>query len=152
MHARHITAYALKGSKYMAFLEWNENLNVGVDSINEQHKKLVAMVNDLHDAIQKGQAVDVLGKTLDGLIEYTKTHFAYEEKLFADTGYGDAASHKLEHDKLTATVLGVQEKYKAGAGGTLSGEVMDFLKSWLVNHIQGTDKKYGPHLQAKGVK
>jgi hemerythrin len=136
----------------MAFLEWNENLNVGVDSINDQHKKLVGMVNDLHDAIQSGQAADALGKTLDGLIDYTKTHFAYEEKLFADTSYADSAAHKAEHDKLTATVISVQEKYKGGAGDSLSGEVMDFLKSWLVNHIQGTDKKYGPHLQAKGVK
>jgi hemerythrin len=136
----------------MAFIDWNENLNVGVESINDQHKKLVAMVNELHDAIQKGQAADVLGKTLDGLIDYTKTHFAYEEKLFAETGYADAATHKGEHDKLTATVIDVQEKYKSGGGGALSGEVMEFLKSWLVNHIQGTDKKYGPHLQAKGVK
>jgi hemerythrin len=136
----------------MAFFEWNESLNVGVDSINEQHKKLVAMVNDLHDAMQKGQAASVLGKTLDGLVNYTKTHFAYEEKLFADTGYADAAAHKLEHDKLTATVVSVQQKYNGGAGDSLSGSVMDFLKSWLVEHIQGTDRKYGPHLQAKGVR
>jgi hemerythrin len=136
----------------MAFFEWNESLNVGVESINDQHKKLVAMVNDLHDAMQKGQGAAVLGKTLDGLVSYTKTHFAYEEKLFADTGYTDAAAHKQEHDKLTATVVSVQEKYNGGAGDNLSGSVMDFLKSWLVTHIQGTDKKYGPHLQAKGVK
>jgi len=136
----------------MAFFDWSESLNVGIESINEQHKKLVAMVNELHDASQQGKAADVLGKTLDGLVDYTKNHFAYEEKLFTETGYADAATHKAEHDKLTATVLSVQEKYKAGAGGSLSGEVMDFLKSWLVNHIQGTDMKYGPHFQAKGVK
>lgn len=136
----------------MAFMDWSDSLDVGVGSINEQHKKLVGMVNDLHDAIQKGQGGDVLGKTLDGLIDYTKTHFAYEEQLFAQTGYADAASHKQEHDKLCATVLDVQAKFKAGSGDTLSGEVMTFLKDWLVNHIQGTDKKYGPHLSSNGVK
>lgn len=136
----------------MAFFEWDESLNVGVVSINDQHKKLVAMVNDLHDEMQKGQGAAALGKTLDGLVDYTKTHFAYEEKLFADTGYADAAAHKHEHAKLTVTVIAVQQRYNGGAGDSLSGDVMDFLKSWLVNHIQGTDKKYGPHLQAKGVK
>ena len=136
----------------MAFFEWTEDLNVGVKSINDQHKKLVAMVNDLHDAMEKGQGAAALGKTLDGLVDYTKTHFAYEERLFADTGYADAATHKGEHDKLTATVVAVQEKYNGGAGDSLSGDVMRFLKSWLVNHIQGTDMKYGPHLQAKGAK
>jgi hemerythrin len=135
----------------MAFMDWSESLDVGIGSINEQHKKLVGLVNDLHDAIGKGEGKDALGKTLDGLIDYTKTHFAYEEQLFSKTGYSDAASHKQEHDKLCATVVDVQEKFKAG-GGDLSGEVMTFLKDWLLNHIQGTDKKYGPHLSSSGVK
>lgn len=136
----------------MAFMDWSDSLDVGVESINEQHKKLVSMVNDLYDAVQKGQGAEALGATLDGLIDYTKTHFAYEEKLFDQTGYAEAGPHKQEHDKLCATVLDVQAKFKAGAGDTLSSEVMDFLKGWLVNHIQGTDKKYGPHLSASGVK
>lgn len=136
----------------MAFMDWNENLSVGVGSIDEQHKKLVGMVNDLHTAVEKGQGAAVLGKTLDGLIDYTKTHFGYEEELFAKTGYPETPAHKAEHEKLVATVLDVQAKYKAGAGDTLSADVMAFLKSWLINHIQGTDKKYGPHLTANGVK
>jgi hemerythrin len=134
----------------MAFMDWTDSLDVGVSSINDQHKKLVALVNDLHDAIQKEQGNDALGKTLDGLIDYTKTHFAYEEQLFAQTGYADAATHKQEHDKLCATVLDVQAKFKAG--NALPGDVLSFLKDWLINHIQGTDKKYGPHLSSNGVK
>jgi len=135
----------------MAFVEWSDSLGVGVGSIDEQHKKLVGLVNDLHSAIENGQGGHVLGRTLNGLIDYTKTHFAYEEELFAKTGYPDTPAHKQEHDNLCKTVIAVQEKYNSGASDTLSSEVMDFLKSWLINHIQGTDKKYSSHLQANGV-
>jgi hemerythrin len=136
----------------MAFMDWSSSLDVGIDSINDQHKKLVNMINELHDAIQNGQANEVLGNTLDGLVDYTKTHFSYEEQLFAQTGYADAASHKQEHDKLCATVFDVQAKFKSGSSEMLSDEVMTFLKDWLINHIQGTDKKYAPHLSSNGVK
>ncbi len=135
----------------MALMTWNDKMSVGVAMIDDEHKKLVAMLNELYDGVQSGHGKDALGKILDGLISYTAGHFKHEEKLFADTGYPAAAAHKKEHDDLTKQVLDVQAKYKSGATGTLSLEVMNFLKNWLVNHIQGTYKKYGPHLNAKGI-
>ena len=84
-------------------------------------------------------------------MQYTKFHFAREEKFFAQTGYPAAVPHKQQHDALTRQVLDVQQKYAAGATATLSLDVMHFLKNWLVNHIQGSDQKYRPHLNAKGI-
>ena len=66
-------------------------------------------------------------------------------------GCPDLAAHKKEHVGLTDQVLEVQKKYKAGSTSTLSLEVLNFLKNWLIKHIQGTDKKYGPYLNGKGV-
>ncbi|MTJ80999.1 MAG: bacteriohemerythrin [Telmatospirillum sp.] len=136
----------------MPLMTWNNAMSVGVAVIDEDHKKLVSLVNELYDAIQGGHGKDALGKILDGLVSYTVMHFAREEKFFQETGYPDAAAHKKEHADLTRQVLDVQSKYKSGATSTLSLEVMNFLKNWLVKHIQGSDKKYGPHLNAKGIK
>jgi hemerythrin len=135
----------------MPLMTWNDKLSVGVTVIDQEHKKLVGMINELYDAVQSGHGKAALGKILDGLVDYTKTHFAHEEKFFADTGYPDSAAHKKQHDDLTKQVLDVQAKYKSGATGTLSVEVLNFLKNWLINHIQGSDKKYAPHLRAKGI-
>lgn len=135
----------------MPLMAWNNNLSVGIAVIDEDHKKLVAMVNELYDAVQGGHGKEALGKILDGLINYTVLHFAREEKFFLETGYPDAIAHKKEHADLTKQVLDVQTKYKSGATSTLSLEVMNFLKNWLVKHIQGSDKKYGPYLNAKGI-
>lgn len=136
----------------MPILEWNEKMSVGVAEIDLEHKKLVSMLNNLYDGMQSGKGKEVLGKVLDDLIAYTASHFAHEERLFAQTGYPAAVAHTAEHTALTKQALDVQAKYKAGATGTLSMEVLSFLKNWLVNHIQGSDKKYGPHLNAKGIK
>lgn len=135
----------------MPLMTWNEKLSVGVKQLDDDHKKLVGMVNQLYDAIQSGHGKDSLGKILDELIGYTKVHFAREEKFFDQTNYADTAAHKKQHADLTKQVLDVQQKYKAGVSGTLSLEVMNFLKNWLITHIQGTDQKYGPYLNSKGI-
>jgi hemerythrin len=135
----------------MPLMTWTEKLSVGVAVLDEDHKKLVGMVNELYDAMQAGHGKEKLGAILSGLVQYTRMHFAREEKLFTQTGYADAVAHKQQHEALTKQVLDVQQKYAAGAVGTLSVDVMHFLRDWLVKHIQGSDQKYRPHLNAKGV-
>jgi hemerythrin len=136
----------------MALMEWNEKLSVGVAAIDAEHKKLVSMLNALYDGIQAKHSKEALGHVLDGLINYTASHFKHEETLFAKTGYAAAAEHKKEHDDLTRQVLEVKKKYQEGTSAALPIEVMNFLRKWLLTHIQGSDKKYGPHLNAKGIK
>ena len=136
----------------MPLMEWNDKLSVGIQQFDNEHKRLVLMLNDLHDSSQVGKGKEVLGKILDGLITYTKTHFANEERYMQQHNYPDFKVHKAEHDALAKQVLEVQQRYHSGATAALSMEVMSFLKSWLLKHIQGSDKKYAPFLNSKGVK
>ena len=135
----------------MPLMTWTENLSVGVGVLDNDHKRLVGMVNELYDAMQAGHGKESLGRILNDLVHYTKVHFAREEKLFAETGYPGMAPHKQEHDTLTGQVLDVQRKYASGANAALSIDVLRFLKNWLINHIQGSDQKYRSHLNARGI-
>jgi hemerythrin len=135
----------------MALMTWTEKLSVGVGVLDDDHKKLVGMVNELYDAMQAGHGKEKLGGILDRLVQYTKFHFAREEKLFAETGYPASGPHKEQHEALTRQVIEVQKKYNAGAVATLSVDVMHFLRDWLVKHIQGSDQSYRAHLNAKGI-
>jgi len=132
-------------------MAWNEKMSVGVKQLDTDHQKLVDMVNKLYDGISSGKGKASLGPVLDDLIGYTKTHFAREEAFFAKSGYPIAIAHKKEHDDLTKQVIDLQAKYMAGADGVLTLHVMNFLKNWLITHIQGSDKKYGPHLNSHGI-
>jgi len=133
----------------MPLMTWTDKLSVGVGVLDEDHKKLVGMLNELFDAMRAGQGRDSLGRILNGLVQYTKFHFAREEKYFAQTGYPAAVPHKQEHDALTRQVLDVQQKYTAGASATLSLDVMQFLKNWLANHIMGHDQQYAAELKMR---
>jgi hemerythrin len=136
----------------MALMEWNDKLSVGVEMMDGDHKKLVSMVNELHDAVREARGKEVLGKVLDGLIDYTKTHFAREEVEMKKFGYPKAPDHFKEHAALAKQVLEVQAKYKAGNTAVLSMEVMAFLRDWLLKHIQGSDKALGAFLSAQKAK
>jgi hemerythrin len=135
----------------MPLMTWTDKLSVGVAVIDDDHKKLVGMVNELYDAMQAGHGRDKLGAVLDRLVQYTKFHFSREEKFFAETAYPDAAQHKQQHEALTRQVIDVQKKYAAGTAATLSVDVMHFLRDWLVKHIQGSDQAYRQHLNARGI-
>jgi hemerythrin-like metal-binding protein len=133
------------------FFTWNDTYNTGIKEIDAQHKKLVEILNQLFEAMGKGQAKEVLGKLLDQLIEYTVVHFATEEKLFKLYNYPESVAHKAEHAALTKTALDLQGKFKSGKA-MITLEVANFLKKWLGEHIMGSDKKYSPFLIGKGVK
>ena len=133
----------------MALMDWNDRLSVGVEMIDSDHKHLVSLVNELHDAVRAARGKEVLGHVLDGLITYTKTHFAREEAEMAKFKYPQAADHIKEHTTLAKQVIDVQAKYKAGNTAVLSMEVMAFLRDWLLKHIQGSDKALGTFLTAQ---
>jgi hemerythrin len=133
-------------------LEWNENLSVGVPSVDEQHKVLLGLLNELFDATEAGRGQAVLGKVLKALADYTVYHFQYEESLFAQTGYSAAQDHVKEHADLTRLVQVQRQMFEGGASEVLSEELVKFLRRWLYMHIMGSDKKFGPHLVSMGIK
>lgn len=134
----------------MALMNWSDNLSVNIKEIDEQHKRLVGMLNDLHDAMKDGKGSSMTGHVLTGLIQYVGTHFATEEKYMKTHAYPDYLKHKAEHDALTKQAVDLQMQFKAGKP-VLTVELMKFLRDWLSNHIVGTDKKYGPFLNGKGI-
>ena len=129
---------------------WDDSFRVNIGVIDMQHQKLVSMVNELHQAMVQGSGKDKLGDTLSKLINYTRDHFATEERIMHSHAYPDFLAHKSEHEHLTATVLDFQRRFLSNEVGLTIG-VMDFLKDWLRNHILGSDKRYSPFLNAKGV-
>lgn len=135
----------------MALFTWNQNYSVNVVELDQQHKKLIDMLNELHGAMLTGKSKDVLSKILDGLIDYTGYHFTNEEKYMNQYNYPEYQLHKLEHDKLVKQVLDFQSDFRSGKIG-ISVQIMNFLKEWLMNHILGTDKKYGPFFNEKGLR
>jgi methyl-accepting chemotaxis protein/hemerythrin len=137
--------------KLSSAMEWDSSFSTGISRYDEQHKILFKMVNELHDSMQQKRSKEAIGRILDGLAEYTVNHFADEERSFTQTKYPDEAQHKQVHKKLVDQVVELMGKFKSGET-ILTQDVITFLQDWLVNHIKGDDRKYGPHLKRNGVK
>jgi hemerythrin len=125
----------------MPFITWDKSLSVNVKEIDLQHQQLILIINTLHDVMTKGKGKIVLGRTLEKLVEYAHYHFETEEKYFAKFHYPEAEVHIAQHHALTARVLDFQKKFESG-DSFITIEVMEFLRTWLIEHIKGTDMRY----------
>ncbi|MBF0559256.1 MAG: hemerythrin family protein [Nitrospirae bacterium] len=131
-------------------MTWKNSLSVNIEAVDEQHKKLIRLINDMHDAMKTGQSKEVMGRIFGELLDYTATHFKYEEDLFQKYGYPDSFDHKKAHEALVNKAVDLKTKFDRGEL-SINLEVMSFLKDWLNNHILRTDKKYSAFFNSKGV-
>ncbi len=132
----------------MTLIEWDNNLySVNIEKFDNDHKKLLQFINDLHQAMMQGQGKAKLSNILDELLDYTRYHFSAEEAEMQKANYPELENHKKLHKELTDQLHQLIEDYKAGKK-EVSIDTFRFLKEWLFNHIQVVDKKYEPWLKA----
>lgn len=135
----------------MPLIEWSHQYSIGIPSIDNQHKKLVGYINQLHVATAQGEASNVLADIFQGLQLYTQEHFAYEEQLFSEHNYPSLEEHKQKHKRLIKRVQQFQLDFEHDVSGAISLELMQFLTHWLTHHILESDREYAPYLIDKGV-
>ena len=135
----------------MPMIAWNDRLSVHVPTIDNEHRELIDILNQLYDAIRAGAARPILSKVLDRLTDYTQFHFTHEESLFTQSDYPDIEPHRLEHANAAAWLNEIRRKYDEGVSAGLSLDVVTYLKDWLFDHILGSDRQYIPYLQAAGI-
>ena len=129
----------------MALVEWEERYSVGNERIDQQHQRIVAMINTLGEAMETGKEKPVLMKILADLVGYTKTHFSEEENLMAQRGYPHLAEHQEQHAHLNRQLADYYRNFYISSRPQ-SAQVMAFLQDWLYSHILAEDKRYAPFL------
>jgi hemerythrin-like metal-binding protein len=135
----------------MALMTWDKKYSVGVKAIDSQHSVLFKLINDLHDAMLKGEAKSMTGTLLKKLADYTQTHFVEEEKMMEAANYAGLAAHQAMHRELIKKVEGYSARFERGEA-TLNLHLMNFLRDWLTKHILDVDHQYGPCLNNHGIK
>lgn len=134
-----------------ALFEWTDDLSVSIEEIDNQHKVLIGIINQLFLAVAHRKSDKVIGEILDALTDYTRTHFELEENLMRSAGYGGEAFethlaiHRAFVEKIEAIAHKVMVENKA-----VSFELMNYLKHWLRDHIMVTDKEYAQALRQAG--
>ncbi|NKI35719.1 hemerythrin family protein [Wenzhouxiangella sp. XN79A] len=132
-------------------ITWTDDLSVGIEEIDEQHKVLVRLLNELNDAIHEHHGNEACLAILDRLVDYTRIHFAVEESLMRIFEYPDYENHKAEHEELVEEVLELRREI-VDKERKISFKLLHFLKMWLTQHIMSSDQEYSQHFLNQGMK
>ncbi|MEF8700148.1 MAG: bacteriohemerythrin [Candidatus Accumulibacter sp. UW26] len=131
-------------------IQWSDDFSVHIPEIDQQHQVLVSLLNQLHRAIRERHGKATSREILNRLAEYTRTHFALEERLMGATHYPGLELHRQQHQDLMEQVDQLQHKLNE-EGIAISFELLHFLRNWLVQHINDSDKRFGAHFEKVGV-
>jgi hemerythrin len=132
----------------LSLIEWNDAFSVGIQKIDEQHKKFFSITNLLFDSMRGAQDREVIGSVLKELQQYVVYHFKAEESLMKMYNYPNMNAHKQEHDGAIHIVNKLVLDYERGIH-TVDIELLKFLSDWIQSHILQVDRKYIPYVRGK---
>jgi hemerythrin len=134
----------------MQLLTWNNEYSVGVQTLDNQHSMFMDLLNELHAAMESGQARSRTGTILRKLLNYTRGHFSAEEAMMASARYPGLVQHRSLHRGLTKHVEDAEARFERGEGA-VNDQLLGFLRDWITHHIENSDKAYGPWINKSGV-
>ena len=132
----------MPSSRRLDLFPWSDDFNVNIEAVDEQHKVLVDLLNQLHGIIMEHRGKAACRAVLDRLAEYTCTHFQLEEGLMRELHYPGLEIHRQQHEDLIRQIHELQRKLDE-ENITITFELLHFLKDWLIRHINESDKRFG---------
>ncbi len=132
----------------MGYLKWSNRYSVHIVEIDEQHKKLINLINEMYDAMQAGKGREIIDIVLDEFVDYTVFHFNTEERLLRQHGYPNYDDHKDMHDHIAKKARELKKTLDK-RNKPSSIDVMLLMTNWLNTHILEEDRKYVPYIASK---
>jgi len=133
-------------------LKWTDDLSVGVELIDDQHKQLIEHINNLEKAVEQQQGPMEVSDTLSFLTDYTDFHFSMEERNMAAHGYPAFEAHKAKHDEFKAILGKMESEFRDDGPTPILAESIDtLLVNWLLKHIRIVDVEFGAFLKSNGI-
>jgi hemerythrin-like metal-binding protein len=130
----------------MSFIKWRDSYNTGVEQFDQEHRKLVELIDTMYHAVRDKSDAAVIVQVWRDLMAYTSSHFTNEEQAMAAASYPELEAHRREHARLKEQAEGFRARIEGNAPGAAT-ELYHFLREWLIKHIQESDHKYGPYLK-----
>jgi hemerythrin len=127
-------------------LEWNEEFSVEVEELDDHHRELIRLINELHEILDCQAESQKVSEVISKLFDYANYHFGAEEALFSATIYPFAQEHREKHLEFREHLAELRDMIEAEIGSARSN-LLSYLHSWWTNHIMEEDKEYSPYLK-----
>jgi hemerythrin-like metal-binding protein len=129
----------------MSLLRWKDEYLTHVEEIDTQHQRLIDLINGIYDLMRSGRGDEAIAEAMGEVVDFTRFHFATEEKHMVETEYAGKDAHFSEHERLLDQIIELRRSVQDGRT-VLSMNEMYFLKDWLLSHFQGPDRGLAHHL------
>lgn len=127
-------------------IEWRPDYELGIELIDRQHRRIVDYINTLDELVDKPGTRLGVARVLHDLVDYTESHFGFEEALLAEAGFAGLASHRHTHERFTQRIAALQRRHEAGEN--VAEELLVLLETWLIHHILKEDAAYTTQVRA----
>ena len=134
----------------MALVKWRKKYSVGVKTLDNQHRGLMRVLNELHAAAMQGKVGEVAGPLLSQVFCASREHFSTEEGLMESTKYPGLAEHRAIHRKLITKVSEFLARHDEG-DITSYVQLLYFVRDWFRDHMTEEDQKYSAWMNDHGV-
>jgi len=130
------------------FILWDNSYSVGNYTIDTQHQQFIAIINELYESFVDQTTAKKMETILGELIDYSHYHFRTEEELLNKYAYPEAEDHAAKHAEFTIKIKEFLDDFRSGRS-SLTFQLMNFLRNWLLNHLRGEDQKFAPYIKSK---
>lgn len=131
----------------MARFVWSPEYELGIEVIDHQHQRIIEYINQIYDARSRAAAQDSLATILPNLVDYTLSHFAFEEALLEVVDYPELREHQLTHQHFAELIRAMKQRFDGGE--MVAGELAMVLQQWLIDHIMTDDQQYAPRVKQR---
>ena len=137
----------------MLLIPWKDEFSLGIQEIDEQHKRMLSIINKLNNLFQdeKYSNQEEIKNIIKEMADYAEYHFATEEKYFEIFSYENMTSHIEVHNQYRQKIKDWREYYNTSSDRKVFFEISEYLQSWWTWHINNTDRDYVPFLKANGI-
>lgn len=126
---------------------WTPDYEIGIEVIDNQHRRIVEYINEVYAVREQQEARERLAEVLFDLVDYTMSHFAFEEALMDEAGYPDLALHRLTHDTFSRQIQTFKSRFENGED--IAEDLANMLQRWLLEHIVTDDVSYSEVVKQK---
>ena len=138
----------------MSLLEWKSEFSVGIESMDFEHRKMIGMINEIYDELTQHRDVESIEQFLGDIHAAISAHFALEERMMKNAGYGEYEAHKDDHEELLDQIRDMMDEfsvYPATGFGMLKSNLADWFEAHFASfdarlhgQLAGEDESQGP--------
>jgi len=125
----------------MSLIEWNKSYEIGIESVDHEHKEMIDLINALYADLQADAEKAEITRFLGEIHSKISAHFALEEKVMRELEYDEMTAHKDDHEVLLDEIRNIMDAYEDGGYTDMKDRLANHLETWFTEHFRTRDSR-----------